>query len=51
MSKSRTQVLTGSVTINADVLDHCTIAPKRYLVLLVVYVIVTGAVFAHLGCG
>ena len=31
-------------------LDHCTIAPTRYLVPLVVHVMVTGTVFAHLGC-
>ena len=46
VSGSQTWVLAGSVTISADVLDHCTIAPT-----LVVHVIVTGAVFAHLGCG
>ena len=41
----------GSATISVDVLDRYTIAPKRYLVPLVVHVIVTGTVFAHLGCG
>ena len=46
MSGSRTQVLTGSATISANVLDYCTIAPTRYLVPLVVHVIVTGA-FLH----
>ena len=34
-----------SATISVDVLDHCTIAPTRYLVPLEVYVIVSGAVF------
>ena len=51
VSGSRTQVLAGSATISANVLDHCTIAPTRYLVPLVVHVIVTGTVFAHLSCG
>ena len=45
MSGSQTQVFAGSVSISADELDHCTIAPMRYLVTLVVHVIVTGAVF------
>ena len=51
MSGSQTRVLADSVTISADVLDHCTIAPTCYLVPLAVRVVVTGAVFARLGCG
>ena len=45
MSGSQTQVIAGIATISADLQDHCTIAPTRYLVPLEVYVIVSGAVF------
>ena len=50
MSGSQTRVSADNMTIGANTLDHSFIVPTSFLVALVVHVIVTDTVFAHLGC-